>query len=221
MAPVLLNPSRFGGGGGGGGSTPWTNHVTVLVSAPPTGTFDPSNPAAVGTVKNGAAFTPTAGRLLVLVVAGPVTSGTPTGWTLPSGGSAVSSDGVYVFTKTAAGSDIVPAVSHNSNSFPVTYDLYEFASTATFVKAQNFVTVGSGSTATITGLTGTNTVFAVVAGTAGSVYSWTFSAGVTTSAESASVGSHNYAAGYISSSAASVGIAATGNTHEQVMFAIA
>ncbi len=208
-------------GGGPPPTDPWLNHVTVMMSAPPSGTFDPSNPTASGTVKNGAAFTPTAGRLLVLVVAGPVTSSTPTGWTLPSGGYAVSSDGVYVFTKTAAGGDIVPAIGHNSSSYPVTYDLYEFASTSTFVKAQGFVTVGSGSTATITGLTGTNTVFAVVAGTAGSVYTWTFSAGVTKSAESASVGSHNYAAGYISSSAASVGIAATANTHEQVMFAIA
>lgn len=220
MAPVLLNPSRFGGGGPPP-ANPWLNHVTVLMSAPPSGTFDPSNPTAVGTVKNGSAFTPTAGSLLVLVVAGPVTSSTPTGWTLPTGGSAVSSDGVYVFTKTAAGSDIVPAISHNSSSFPVTYDLYEFASTVTFVKAQSFVIVGSGSTTTMTGLTGTNTVFAVVAGTAGSAYSWTFSAGVTTSAESASIGSHNYAAGYIASSAASVGIAATGNTHEAVMFAVA
>lgn len=199
----------------------WTNHVTVLLNTPPTGSFDPSNPTAVGTVKNGSAFTPTTGRLLVLVVAGPVTSSTPTGWTLPSGGTAVSTDGVYVFTKTAAGGDTVPAISHNSNSFKVTYDLYEFASTASFVKAQAFTAVSSGVSQSITGLTGTNAIFAAVCGPAPTSYAWTFSAGVTTAAESSEVGNHNYALGYIASStASSVAVSASGNSHEQIMFAV-
>src|SRR6478735_9379450 len=106
----------------------WINHVAINTprNATTTHTVDPST----GTAANGTLFTPTAGNLLVCLVEGAVTSTTPTGWTLPTGGSAVNNTGHYVWYRTAAGGDTF-TTTHNGSNYPVLFDFYEFASGST------------------------------------------------------------------------------------------
>jgi hypothetical protein len=112
----------------------WLNHVTI--AAPRNGTTshtcDPTNATGGGTVVTGSTFTPTSGRLLVVVCYGAVTFTTPSGWTLPTSGSAVNNGGLYVFYRTAAGSDPFTTTQNGSN-YPVVFDIYEFATGSTFV----------------------------------------------------------------------------------------
>jgi hypothetical protein len=137
----------------------YLNHASIR--APRTGntahTVSPDGTG--GTVVDGSAFTPTAGRLLVCVVGGPVTATTPAGWTLPANGSAVGSAGLYVFHKTAAGSDSF-ATTHNGSNYPVMFDFYEFEAGSTFVAsaAATGVSESGGAGPTLSGLTGTNWV---------------------------------------------------------------
>lgn len=138
----------------------WVNRA--VFQAPRNGsashTIDPSS--TTGLV-SGAAFTPTAGRLLVVVVEGAVTSSTPSGWTLPSGGSAISESGLYVWYRTAAGGDTF-TTTHNAPNYPVVFAVYEFPAGSTFVKSVAATSVSNtAANPNLTGLSGTNVIFGV------------------------------------------------------------
>src|SRR4051812_44300088 len=102
----------------------WVNHVAIAAPRNATTTHNGITPSS-GTVVAGTAFTPTAGRLLICLCEGAVTSTTPAGWTLPTGGSAINSTGLYVWYKTAAGSDTV-STTHNASNYPAVFDFYEY-----------------------------------------------------------------------------------------------
>jgi hypothetical protein len=140
----------------------WLNHVSI--GAPRNGTSSHTVTPSSGTVLSGTLFTPTAGRLLVVVVEGAVTASTPSGWTLPTGGSAVNNTGLYVWYRTAAGSDSL-TTTHNGSNYPVVFDFYEFASGSTFSgsAASTGVPKSGGAGPTLSGLTGTNLTFGVAA----------------------------------------------------------
>lgn len=129
----------------------WVNRTLVQT---------PRNATSTHTV----AFTPaTVGNLLVAIAEGSVTSTTPTGWTLPTGGSAINNTGLYVWYKTAAASEASFTTTHNAANYAVGFVVYEFAAGSTFVKSVS--ATGSATTAAnpnLTGLTGTNTTFGVV-----------------------------------------------------------
>lgn len=133
-----------------------------------------------GTTSHTVGFTAaTAGNLLVAVVSGGVTSTTPTGWTLPSGGSAVGGSGAYVFTKTAAAGESSFTTTHNGSNYPIGVVVYEFAAGTTFGSVTGAGARGNGDASlTLSGLTGTNHLFAVESGGCGigstgtPTYSW-------------------------------------------------
>jgi hypothetical protein len=132
------------------------NHCAI--SAPRNGTTTHTVTPSSGTVAAGTLFTPTAGRFLLCAVEAPVTSTTPTSWTLPAGGSAVNISGLYVWYRaSAAGSDSI-STTHNVTNYPAIFDFYEFAAGTTFsgsVSATG-VALSGGAGPTLTGLTGTN-----------------------------------------------------------------
>lgn len=139
----------------------WLNHVTI--AAPRNGTTSHTVDPSSGTVVAGATFTPTAGRMLVVVVEGAVTSTTPAGWTLPSGGSAINITGLYVFyLLSAAGSDTI-STTHNASDYPVVYDFYEFVEGSSFVSAAaaTGVDLQGGAGPSLSSLTGMNHLAAV------------------------------------------------------------
>lgn len=149
----------------------WVNRA--VFQAPRNGTASHTiDPASTVGLVAGAAFTPTAGRLLVVVVEGAVTSSTPSGWTLPSGGSAISYSGLYVWYRTAAGGDTF-ATTHNGANYPVIFAVYEFPAGSTFVKSASVTGVSNtGANPNLTGLSGTNLIFGVkgAAMTSGETY---------------------------------------------------
>lgn len=104
----------------------------------------------------------TAGNLLVEVVYGPVTFTTPAGWTLVN--SAVNIGGLYVFRKVAAGGETTTTHTINATSTPTVAVVYEFPSGSTV--GVSATKTASGTTAitgaALTGITGTNTLFALV-----------------------------------------------------------
>lgn len=117
-------------------------------------------PSSATGLTNGAAFTPTAGRLLVLVIGSSayVTTG-PSGWTAPTGGSAQGNTGLYVYYRTAAGSD-TPAVVHNASNFPAGAAIFEFPAGSTFVSAASAINQTlTAANPTLSSLTGSNVVF--------------------------------------------------------------
>lgn len=132
----------------------FTNHVTLHGTANGTTshTVDPSS----GTVLAGSTFTPTAGRLLVVITYGSVTSTTPSGWTLEA--SAVNSGGLYIWSRTAAGGDTF-STTHNGSNYEVAFTILEFPSGSTWVNdVVATSTTASGANPNLTGLTGTNWV---------------------------------------------------------------
>lgn len=134
----------------------WVNHASV--ATPRNGTTTHTVTPSSGTLATGSLFTPTAGNLLVACAQGAVTSTTPTGWTLPTGGSAVNNTGLYVWYITAAGADSL-TTTHNGSNYPVMFDFYEFAAGSTFVSAASAINVAAGSAGpSLSGLTGTNLV---------------------------------------------------------------
>lgn len=138
----------------------WLNHVAI--AAPRNGTTTHTVDPSSGTVVSGSLFTPTAGRLLVVSVEGAVTSTTPAGWTLPSGGSAVNFTGLYVWYRTAAGGDTF-STTHNTANYPVVFDIYEFPAGSTFSGAAGSTGVASGGAGPSVGsLTGTNMIMGTV-----------------------------------------------------------
>ena len=117
-----------------------------------------------GTTSHTVNFAPaTAGNMLICVTEGAVTSTTPTGWTLPSGGSAVNNTGLYVWRKTATAGESSLTTTHNGSNYPAGFVVYEFPAGSTFVKS----IAGTGLTSAaagpnLTGLTGTNLTFGAI-----------------------------------------------------------
>lgn len=105
------------------------NHVAV--AAPPNGTTDHTVSPSSGTAVAGTPFTPTAGRFLLAVGAGSVTSTIPTNWSLPTNGVALGNTGLYVWTKVATGGDTL-TTTHNGSNYPALFDFYEFPAGSTF-----------------------------------------------------------------------------------------
>ena len=133
--------------------TLWLNRATVQYSGS-TGSVT-INPASGGTLLSGTRFTPTAGRLLVALVSGGITATTPSGWTLPTGGSAVGNSGLYLFTKTAAGSDTL-TTTNNGAGYPGFVDFFEFEEGSIFVSSVAATGVANAASGpTVTGLGGT------------------------------------------------------------------
>lgn len=114
-----------------------------------------------GTSSHTVDFTPAAaGRLLVCVVEGAVTSTTPTGWTLRA--SAVNNTGLYVWSKTAAAGESQFVTTHNGANYPVGFTVYEFPAGAAWGTSAQGSGVGhSSASPTLSGLTGTNLLCAV------------------------------------------------------------
>lgn len=132
----------------------WINHVAINAPKNATNTHT-VNPAS-GTVFTGTLFTPTSGNLLVCLSDGAVTSTTPSGWTLPTNGSAINNCGLYVWHRTAAGGDTF-TTTHNGSNYAVGFDIYEFPAGSTFGTCVSAISVAyNGAGPTLSGLTGTN-----------------------------------------------------------------
>lgn len=165
----------------------WLNHVAIAAprNATTTHTVSPSAGTVATQTTGGAAigalFTPTAGNLLICVATAGVTSTTPTGWTLPTNGSAINNTGLYAWTKTAAGADSL-TTTHNASNYPVVFHFFEFAAGSTFVGSASAINVANGGAGPVlTGLTGTNHLFfaASQGGTAVETWVWGVSTGGT------------------------------------------
>ena len=88
-----------------------------------------------GAVFAGTAFTPTEGNLLLCVANGAVTFSTPSGWTLPSNGSAIYYTGLYVFGRTATAGSNNFTTTHNGANYPANFTFLEFYQGSSFVKS--------------------------------------------------------------------------------------
>lgn len=85
-----------------------------------------------GTTSHTVSFTAaTAGNFLIAVVAGSVTSSTPTGWA--SVQSAVQNAGIYVFSKIASNGESSFSTTHNSSNYPILVVIYEFPADSSVV----------------------------------------------------------------------------------------
>ena len=115
----------------------YTRHVAI--AAPRNGgTTHTVHPDGTGgTVVDGSAFTPNSGRFLLCLVEGGVTSTTPTGWTLPTNGSAINNTGLYVFYRASASATSADqvATTHNASDYQVIFDFYEFETGTAWVDA--------------------------------------------------------------------------------------
>ena len=159
----------------------WVNHAAVAGARNGTADHTVDATGTGGTVVDGAGFTPTAGRFLLCVVEGAVTSTTPTGWILPTNGSAVSATGLYVFYRVSASGTSADqiATTHNGSNFPAMFDFYEFPASSSFVASVSATGVGNGGAGpNLTGLTGTNWIAgAIGSATSGGISTTTWSAG--------------------------------------------
>jgi hypothetical protein len=146
-------------------AAPWLNRAVYQL--PRNGTTTHTvDPTSATNLVSGSAFTPTSGRLLVAVIEGAVTSTTPSGWTLPSGGSAVNLTGLYVWWRSAAAGSNAFTTTHNASNYPVVVSIYEFPAGSTFVKSVAATGLAyNAANPALTALTGTNTVMAVKART--------------------------------------------------------
>jgi hypothetical protein len=129
----------------------WINRTELSGSS-----IDPN-----GTTSHTCSFTAaTAGNFLVAIIAGSVTSTTPSGWTLLV--SAVNYTGLYVFTKTADSAEASFTTTHNGSNYPIKGVVYEFpAGTSTASSSiNNIASITNPITGpTVTSLTGTYTRF--------------------------------------------------------------
>lgn len=134
-----------------GNAGPWQNRSVLTGSS-----VDPN-----GTTSHTCTFAPaTSGNLLVAIVAGSVTSSTPVGWSLVV--AAIGQTGLYVFTKIASAGDSSFVTTHNSANYVIRGIVYELPAGMTILGSNYQAGVGGGGIVgpTITGLTGTYTVFA-------------------------------------------------------------
>jgi hypothetical protein len=206
----------------------WSNHVAI--NGPRNGTTTHTINPSTGTVFTGASFTPTAGSLLVCLADGAVTSSTPSGWTLPTGGSAINACGFYVWYRTAAGGDTF-TTTHNASNYPVGFDIYEFPAGSTFKSSVSATAVSAagGAGPTLSGLTGTNLLCAAASqSTAGSVRTCTWSAGIEAAdygAAWATTDGYSYSLAYLEDSAlaswsSAATFSATTDSVERLVFAV-
>lgn len=162
----------------------WQNHVSINVGHGTTHICDPTNVTGGGTVVAGSAFTPTAGRFLLVVAAGHagLTPNPPTGWTVPTNGAITSGTRLYAwYLASAAGSDTFTVSASGSDA--IIFDIYEFPSGTTFVKAANGTGYTSGQAGpSVSSLTGTNWILtvAIIDPGASSVTDITWAAGTRT-----------------------------------------
>lgn len=127
-----------------------------------------------------------AGNLLVAVAQGAVTLTTPTGWTLPTNGSAVNTGGLYVWYKTASAGESSFTTTANAANYPIAVVVYEFPAGSTFVQAAAATAqqaIASGAGPTISSLTGTNLLIGMIgwanSATSGTVATtWTLPSGI-------------------------------------------
>lgn len=142
------------------------SHVTIKAARNGTTSHTVHPDGTGGTVVDGSAFTPTAGRLLVVCMetSGGVST-TPSGWVLPPHGEADGNSGLYVWYRSSAtgtSADQV-ATTHEFSDFPAIFDFYEFEDGAVFVAAASSTLNGSGVVGpTLAGLTGINWTAGVV-----------------------------------------------------------
>ncbi|TAH34086.1 hypothetical protein EYC59_03760 [Candidatus Saccharibacteria bacterium] len=66
----------------------------------------------------------TSGNFLLAIIAGSVTSTTPSGWTLVQ--SVVNQAGLYVFSKTVSSDESSFSTTHNGSNWPIEGVVYEF-----------------------------------------------------------------------------------------------
>jgi len=144
------------------GASGLLNHVAI--AAPRNGTTTHTVGPSSGTVVAGTAFTPTAGNLLLCVANGAVTSTTPSGWALPSGGSAINNSGLYLWYRNAAGGGDSFTTTHNASNYPVLFEFFEYAAGATFLgsAAATNVAIGGGAGPSLGSLTGTYDAYGTV-----------------------------------------------------------
>lgn len=115
-----------------------------------------NEPRSAGATTHTYNFTPaTAGRLLVAICMGSVTTAWPAGWTeqlTPVGNTEIS-----VATKTATSGESSVVVTHNAANYQVEIEVYEFASGSTWVNGIGATAqaVTAGASPTVTGLPGT------------------------------------------------------------------
>lgn len=142
--------------------TAWVNRAVYQLPriAATTHTVDPTSST---NLVSGVAFTPTAGRLLVVIIEGAVTSTTPAGWTLPPLGSQINATGLYVWYRTAVSGSNAFTTTHNAANYPVVVAIYEFPVGSTFVKSNNGQPSATGAQPILDTLTGTNLVMSVKA----------------------------------------------------------
>lgn len=115
-----------------------------------------------GTTSHTVTFTAaTAGNLLVLIMEGAVTHTVPTGWTRQV--QALNNTEISVYTKTATAGESSFSTTHNGSNYPMGVVVYEFAAGSTWVNGVSAVGVDtSNANATLSGLTGTNLIFAAI-----------------------------------------------------------
>lgn len=200
----------------------WLNHAAINTARNGTTAHNNVDPATTGTVIAGAAFTPASGNLLLCFAEGAVTSTTPTGWTLPTSGSAINNTGLYVWWRSASGTSADQvSTTHNGSNYPVIFDFYEFAAGSTFVKAASATAVSNagGAGPSLTALTGTNWTSGIAgqgrgATDAANTISWNAGTeAVDTSVASATTDGYNYSLTYTdNNAAASQSYAATFST---------
>lgn len=203
------------------------NHVAI--AAPRNGTITHSVTPSSGTVVAGTLFTPTAGRLLVALTSGSVSSTIPANWTLPTNGLALGNSGLYVWVKTAVGSDTL-STDHNGANYPVVFDFYEFPAGTVFLGAESGAGVANGSPGPT--LVNLNNPPVWIAGAAsqgvsssGITATWTWDAGTEATDTFISAGDgYSYSLTYLAGSAlTSKQFTATStynSTSEQLVFAV-
>ena len=155
LAPTISTPTDSGTG---------TVLNRVVFNNPGNGTNTSTvDPASTSNVAAGTPFTPTAGRFLVVLAEGAVTSTTPTGWTLPVGGSAIQNTGLYAWYRNAAGGDTF-TTTHNGTNYPMVFEVLEFAAGSSFLDAAAQVGIASNANTgpSISGLTGLNYLVGIV-----------------------------------------------------------
>jgi hypothetical protein len=139
---------------------PWINRTLIQAARNGTASF------TVG-------FTPAAAGSLLVAVAGGAISGsvgaganltTPSGWTLPTGGSAVGFAGGYVWWKTASGGESSLTTTSNGTDYPAGFVVYEFATGSSFLGAISAIGMhySGAPLPTLTGISGSYVGFGLV-----------------------------------------------------------
>jgi hypothetical protein len=141
----------------------WTNTYTLgMPSGAATNTIV-VDPTTSGTVLAGTRVAPSAGNLLVCIAGGGLTQTTPSGWTLPTNGSAVGNGGTYIWSRTATGSDTITTTVNGPGTWPTVYTFLEFAAGSTLLGANSAINVSksAGAGPTLTTAAGTKLYVAV------------------------------------------------------------